>query len=44
MHEYCHPDYVYAVHEDRRSRLSRRNVAGRRAAEWVELLGPGTEL
>ena len=39
-HQDVRHQYIYAVHESRRSRLIRRRVAGRRNAEWADLLGP----
>lgn len=43
MHEYIHPDYINAVHQERRTRLTGRLVPGLRHAEWAELLGPMAE-
>ncbi len=43
MHEYFHPDYFHAVHEDRRTRLLRRRVRPVPGDEWRHLLIRGTE-
>lgn len=43
MHEYLHPDYIDALHQERRARLTGRRPSGLRNPEWADLLGPMAE-